>query len=160
VHWNRRRLFEAVLLSGISPTRMTGTDADVLVPNASTGSVPDDEADPDLSVMAGSRRSLGTYEVNEEGCGSWPTHVGVAGSPRPASRDEAPQAKGPTGEGGPHIQDEAPLQDRRVALGGRVLPSGSTLPNLPPRCTNEGWALSKGDPANNLRGFAPQVLRA
>ena len=74
-------MFEAVLLSGSSPTRMTGTDADVLVPDASTGSVPDDEADPDLSVMAGSRWSLGTYEVNEEGCGtSWPTHVGVAGS--------------------------------------------------------------------------------
>jgi hypothetical protein len=63
---------------------------------------------------------------------------------------------GSLGEGGPHIQDEAPLQDRRVALGGRVLPSGSTLPNLPPRCTNEGWALSKGDPANNLRASRPR----
>ena len=51
--------------------------------------------------------------------------------------------RGPLSEGGPHIQDEAPLQDRRVALCGRVLPSGSTLPNLPPRCTNEGWALAR-----------------
>jgi hypothetical protein len=64
---------------------------------------------------------------------------------------------GSLGEGGPHIQDEAPLQDRRVALGGHVLPSWSTLPNLPPRRTNDGWALGKGGPANNLRGFAPQV---
>lgn len=29
-----------------------------------------------------------------------------------------------------------------------------------PRRTNDGWALGKGGSANNLRGFAPQVLRA
>ena len=38
--------------------------------------------------------------------------------------------------------------------------AGRPCRNLPPRCTNEGWALGKGDPANNLQGFAPQVLRA
>ena len=68
--------------------------------------------------------------------------------------------RGPLSEGGPHIQDEAPRQDRRVALGGRLLPSRSTLPDLPPSSHHDGWALGKGGSANNLRGFAPQVLRA
>lgn len=89
------------------------------------------------------------------------------GRPTPASPDlrlrrgiGRRKPSGPLGEGGPHIQDEAPLQDRRVALGGRFLPSWSALPNLPPRRTTNGRALGKGGPATNLQSFAPQVLRA